>query len=290
MSKQIYRYLNLLSDFGFKHVFGREKNKDILIAFLNALFQGKKTIIDLVYSPTEYASETSEHKKVFFDLMCTGTDGEQIIIEMQRKNQRYFRDRSVYYMSRLTAEQLPPGQSNWSEPLKEIYFIAILDFSLKDSTKGTYIQKTNLINTESGKLFYDKTHYIFIELLNFDKNETELVTNLDKWIYLLKNMHDLKKLPVSLDKPIFQKIFNIAEINKLTKEERMLFDRNLKNQMDYDASIRFAAEEAAEKAAKETAEKTQKCIAHKLEKMGMSKSQILEITDLSAVQLTNPTG
>ena len=49
----IGRYIDLLTDFGFKRIFGTEPNKDLLIAFLNELFKGRKVIRDLVYNPQE---------------------------------------------------------------------------------------------------------------------------------------------------------------------------------------------------------------------------------------------
>jgi len=169
MSNQSNPHLDLLSDFGFKHVFGREVNKDILIDFLNALFQGRKIVIDLIYGPTERAGESKIFKKVFFDLMCRGNDGEQFIIEIQRKSQRYFRDRSVYYMSKLIAEQLPSGNHNWKVPLKESFLIAVLDFILPDNEDDSYLHQISMVNTDSGKIFYNKLQYIFIELPKFAK-------------------------------------------------------------------------------------------------------------------------
>lgn len=227
--------------------------------------------------------------------MCTDADGAQFVIEMQRKSQRYFRDRSVYYMALLTSEQLPPGQKNWDAPLKETYLIAILDFRLIDHHEKSHLHHISLTNTLNGNLFYNKIQYIFIELPNFDKKENELETELDKWIYLLKNLHHLTELPIALKQPIFQKIFKLAEITKLTKEERMLFDRNLKNQMDYDASIRFAAEEAELEGIikgelkgelKGEIKGTIK-VAKELLRIGMPIDQISKVTNLSPKEFTN---
>src|ERR1035437_4460530 len=113
MKYKIGRFIDPLSDFGFKHLFGNEPNKDILIDFLNQLFKGQKEIADLMYSPTEHTGDNEELKKVFFDLLCTGTNGEQFIIEMQRAEQRNFRDRAAFYTSRLINEQLPKGENHW---------------------------------------------------------------------------------------------------------------------------------------------------------------------------------
>lgn len=290
MLKPTGRYLDLLSDFGFKHLFAREANKEILIAFLNAIFLGTKTIINIEYSPVEHPSQDNQAKKVFFDLMCTDSDGSQFVIEMQRKSQKYFSDRSVYYMSRLISDQLPPGQPNWDIPLKETYLIAILDFRLPDNNEKSHRKNIGLSNLSNGELFHNKTQYIFIELPNFDKKENELKTELDKWIYLLKNLHHLKELPTALNQPIFQKIFKIAEITKLTKEERMLFDRNQKNQNDYDASIRYAAEEAELKGELKGEIKGELKgiikVAKELLRSGMPIEQISKVTNLSPKEFT----
>lgn len=81
-SPAIQRFIDPLTDFGFKHLLGAEPNKEIIIEFLNTIFAGQKKIVDLVFSPTEHAASTDENKKVFFDLMCTGSAGEQFVIEM----------------------------------------------------------------------------------------------------------------------------------------------------------------------------------------------------------------
>lgn len=268
MTEKHTRYLNLLNDFGFKHLFGQEANKDILIEFLNALFEKDKKIVNIEYGPTEFSGESPEDKKIVFDLFCTGDDGEEFIIEMQQGEQEYFRDRSVLYMSRRISQQLKKGMS-WREPLKKVYLVAILDFKLADSDLGTYLQDIRLSNTFNGKVFYDRTVYKFLELPNFDKKKEELVTNLDKWVYLLKNMHLLDKLPEFLNEGIFQKVTNIVEMSKLTKEERFLYERAELRKSDYEGQIAFAEKKGVVK------------VAIKLKAMNTPIAQIAEATHLS---------
>ncbi|MCF2660478.1 PD-(D/E)XK nuclease family transposase, partial [Parabacteroides distasonis] len=43
------RYISLLTDFGFKRIFGTAPNKELLICFLNSLFDGKQVIKDVKY-------------------------------------------------------------------------------------------------------------------------------------------------------------------------------------------------------------------------------------------------
>lgn len=38
------RYISLLTDVGFKCIFGTNPNKDLLINFLNCLFNGRKVV------------------------------------------------------------------------------------------------------------------------------------------------------------------------------------------------------------------------------------------------------
>lgn len=271
------RFIDPLSDFGFKHLFGNEPNKDILINFLNALFEGQKVITDLLYSPAEHAGDHEDFKKIFFDLLCTGPNGEQFIIEMQRAEQRNFRDRAVFYTSRAINQQLPKGESHWNAELKEVYLIAILEFSFRHSILNKYLHNVYLTDTETGEIFYNKLGYKFLELPKFVKTEAELKTDLDRWFYLLKHMSHLDKVPAVLNKRIFQKIFKIAEISNLTKEEKAMYDSNLKAKWDYENSIAFAIEETEHKKALE--------IAKRLKKRGMPISDIAYDTGLSIEEI-----
>jgi predicted transposase/invertase (TIGR01784 family) len=271
------RFIDPLSDFGFKRLFGNEPNKDILIDFLNQLFKGQKEIEDLTYNSTEYAGDNGKFKKIFFDLLCTGKNGEQFIIEMQRAEQRNFSDRAVFYTSRLINEQLPKGASHWNIELKEVYLIAILEFNFKHNTSDRYLHNVSLTNTDTGEIFYNKLGYKFLELVKFVKTEAELETDLDRWFYLLKHMSRLDKVPAVLNKRIFQKTFKIAEISTLTEEEKAMYDSNLKAEWDYENSITFAKEEAEHKKALD--------IARKMKEDGIPSNQIAKFTDLSIEEI-----
>src|SRR5690606_33294910 len=78
------RYIDLTSDYGFKRIFGTEPHKDLLIAFLNELFRGRKTIVNLSYNKNEHVGETTETGTVILDLNCIADNGELILIEVQQ--------------------------------------------------------------------------------------------------------------------------------------------------------------------------------------------------------------
>ncbi len=91
-------------------------------------------------------------------------------------------------------------------------------------------------------------------MVNFVKGELELQGDLDRWLYVLKNMSTMEKLPVYLRKPIFERLFHIAEYSKLSKEEREMYDISLKNKWDAE-SIRQTQEQMLEEAIQKGLEK-----------------------------------
>ena len=54
------KYINPLTDFGFKRIFGIESNRDLLISFLNALFECNQDIMDMNY----FVSKVFEENEV----------------------------------------------------------------------------------------------------------------------------------------------------------------------------------------------------------------------------------
>ena len=51
------RYISLLTDFGFKRIFGTAMNKDLLICFLNSLFNGRQVVKDVSYLNPEHVGD-----------------------------------------------------------------------------------------------------------------------------------------------------------------------------------------------------------------------------------------
>ncbi len=273
------RYIDPLVDFAFKKIFGSEPNKDLLIAFLNEVFRGRKHIVDLVYNKNEHPGDLKDEGTAIFDLLCTGEKGEQFIIEVQRGRQGFFKERALFYTSRLISGQAPKGhRSDWAYNIAEVYLIALLeDFTLEDNPANTYLHDICLCNRDTGEIFYDKLGYTYIELLNFVKTEIELETDLDKWLYVLKNMSRMDKIPVYLRKPIFEKLFGIAEYTNLTKEEKEMYDTSMKHKWDNKNVVDHARKEAKLEGARE--------IAGKLKKEGLSIEFIAETTGLTIEEI-----
>ncbi|HEX5552010.1 MAG TPA: Rpn family recombination-promoting nuclease/putative transposase [Chitinophagaceae bacterium] len=244
-------YVDPMSDFGFKHLFGQEPHKDLLIDFLNQLLAKKgKHIVDLTYNRNETVEPNKDARKTIYDLTCTGKDGEKFIIEVQRVNQPFFKDRAVYYTSAVIRKQGLRGKK-WNYGLKEVYFIGLMDFSFKDSAPDQYLRRVQLYGENEKQPFYDKLSFTFIEIPKFTKKEEELETGLDRWLYVLKNMSRLKKIPVILNKTILQKLFTIAAVANLSKEEYMRYQKNLMDYWDAYASLQAEREKGRQEGREE---------------------------------------
>ena len=285
------RYIDPLVDFAFKKIFGSEPNKDLLIAFLNEVFRGRKHIVDLIYNKNEHPGDLRDEGAAIFDLLCTGADGGQFIIEVQRGRQGNFKERALFYTSRLISDQAPKGRrSEWAYNLAEVHLIALLeDFTLSIGNDEQYLHDICLCNRGTGEIFYDKLGYTYIELSKFVKAEAELLTDLDKWLYVLKNMSSMDKIPVYLRKPIFEKLFSIAEYTNLTKEEKTMYDSSLKYKWDNKNVLDYALKEGMEKGIEKGIEKGEYKkaldVAREMKKDGLPTAQILKFTKLTVEEI-----
>jgi len=160
------KYIDPLVDFSFKKIFGSDPNKDLLIDFLNEVFKGRLHIVDLTYNKNEHPGDLKDEGAAIFDLLCTGDNSEQFIIEVQRGRQGRFKERALFYTSRLISGQAPKGKrAEWGYDITGVYLVALLeDFTLDDSEPGTYLHDVCLCNRNTGKIFYDKLGYTYIEL------------------------------------------------------------------------------------------------------------------------------
>lgn len=70
-----------------------------------------------------------------------------------------------------------------------------------------------------------------MEVPKFKKEEDELVTLFDKWMFILRNLHRLQQRPVKLQEKVFEKLFKQAEIAKLTPEEMKTYEESLPGQL-----------------------------------------------------------
>ncbi|WP_254881440.1 Rpn family recombination-promoting nuclease/putative transposase, partial [Segatella copri] len=178
------RYISLLTDFGFKRIFGTAINKDLLICFLNSLFNGRQVVKDVKYLNPEHVGDVYTDRRAIFDVYCEGENGEKFIVEMQNAYQTYFKDRALFYSTFPIREQAPKG-NDWDFKLNHVYTVALLNFSMNEDAfdKEKIRHHVQLCDTATHKVFYDKLEYIYVEISKFNKPLEELDTLYEKWLY-----------------------------------------------------------------------------------------------------------
>lgn len=245
------KYINPYTDFGFKKLFGTPLNKDLLISFLNSLFDGKEVVRDLTYLNGESLGNGYGDRRAIFDVYCENEQGETFIVEMQKAEQQFFKDRSVFYSTFPIQNQGKKGI--WNFKLKGVYTIGILDFVFPNHEypQDSLRHEVKLVDVDDKHVFYDKLTFLYLEMPKFTKGEEELNTLYDKWLFVLHNLSRLMKRPATLQERIFTRLFEQAEIARYTPEERQDYEDSLKVYRDMKNVLDTAELRGLEKGRKE---------------------------------------
>lgn len=244
MSYLAERYINPLTDFGFKRLFGTEPHKDLLIDFLNVVLPATHRVQDLTFRNNENIGNTLIDRKAIFDIYCESESGEKFIVEMQKAKQNYFKDRSVYYSTFPIQEQAEQG--DWNYQLTAVYTVGILDFVFDDHKADPTIKHVIELKNQCCEVFYEKLKFIYIELPKFTKTLAELESHYDKWLFLLRHLYKLDDKPEVLQESVFNRLFEVAEIAQFSRMERQAYENSLKYYRDLQNVVDTSREEGLE--------------------------------------------
>lgn len=222
---------------------------------------------DLTYLNTEHLGTGESDRKAVFDVYCENENGEKILVEMQRGEQQFFKDRSLYYATFPIREQGQKGE--WNYRLKAVYVIGILNFKFDKVHDNYYHHEVQLLDVETKEVFYDKLTFIYLEMPKFNKSEDELNGMFEKWLFVLRNLSRLMERPKALQERIFTRLFETAEIAKFTKVEYDAYEESLKVYRDWKNTIDTAELKGEKKGFK----KGHKEGLEKGEKIGIEKGE-----------------
>lgn len=282
MKQSEERYISLLTDFGFKRIFGTDLNKDLLINFLNSLFNGEEVIKDVKYLNSENVGDVFTERKAIFDVYCENEQGEKFIVEMQNAYQTFFKDRSLFYSTFPIREQAPKG-ADWNFCLKKVYVVALLNFKMSDEAfdASDTIHTIALMDTKTNKVFNAKLMFKYVEVGRFDKTDEELTSLSDKWMFVLKNLSRLNNRPSSLREKIFSRLFDAAAIARFTPIELREYEDSLKAYRD----IKNSLDTAEAKGREEGINIANLAIAKRMLSDGMDMELVLKYTGLTEKQI-----
>ena len=137
--------------------------------------------------------------------------------------------------------------------------------------------------------FSDKLRMIFLQLPLFTKEADECENQVERWIYLLKNMETLNRLPWAAQSAVFKKLESIADVGGMTRAERLKYDEALKKYRDTISvfeGVRIEGRmEGRMEGRVEGSLKEKIAIASNLRSMGMSISDISKATGLQEEEI-----
>ena len=301
------RYADILSDSGFKAVFGDPTNKQILIKFLNMLLAGERVIVDLIYPNVEIEPETKGKKSIRLDLFCRDQSNVWFVVEMQKVNHsEYFFKRTVYYGARALSLQMKMGQTDYN--YMPVYVIGLMESGLHELSffdrsqrdeqvicRYDFIERTKLIRA------VPTISIIFVQFGNFTKAAQECTTWEDQCLYVIKHSKMLMDIPFSTECEDIQDLLYACEVANFNETKRITYDNDKMSEIDYRfemASERHAghaeghaeglaegrAEGLAEGLAEGRAEgqaESRLEVARKMLSKGLDVKDIAEFTDLT---------
>ncbi|AWS27229.1 Rpn family recombination-promoting nuclease/putative transposase [Clostridium perfringens] len=269
----VYRtLLNPQIDFVFKKIFGTEKNKPILINFLNAVIKPTTPIKDVEIKNNDIDKDFIEDKFSRLDVKATTSNKEHINIEIQVKNEYNMIQRTLYYWSKMYSEQIQ-NRDNYSK-LERTVCINILNFKYLKNDK--YHNAYRLKEITSNEELTDLQEIHFIELPKFNEiGNKEYVENvekmdaLEKWLEFLvePESNTVRQLELSNEEIKLAK----SELYRLSMDSKEREQYNMREKAIYD---RISALENAEAKGKKEG---------KLEVVKESLSQGLEISLISKI-------
>ena len=239
--------LDMKLDYSFKKAFS---DREQLRAFLNDMLRGERVVKKVEPRNPEWLPSSPRNRKVLVDVYCTDEDGTHFIVEMQYAEQKYFKDRALFYDCMCIAQQGEQGEA-WKFDILPVISIYLLNFVLhKDKPMDKYRTDVGITDLDSGEIYNPKMRDIFIELPKFNKSAMECVDDSELWIYLIKNMEymDVNAIyfPFTKDSK-FTKLLQAGRLANYTPEELDQYRYALKIYRDSKNIYDFAVEKGEKK-------------------------------------------
>lgn len=267
--EKLTQFFNIRTDFGFKKMFGTLKNKRILIRFLNALLGDEIVITDVRYHDKEVLPAEEKGKRIIYDIYFTTkaegydyyskdsvvespddemsgdveekkeTDGKHhFIVEMQNQHEPPFEDRIFYYTLKMLASQ---GVSGWDYRLEPVVTVVVTNFDLP-GMKPVLKHEFVAADRNTGDLLTDKMRIFFLSLRQMGgKRWEDCNTELEKLLYLIRNMDRLTKESPAYMSPEYREIFDAAETDRLNPNEVIAYSESLQRLRSTQASVVLAS-------------------------------------------------
>ncbi len=282
------KYLDPKNDVAFKRIFGTEKNKDILIHFLNDMITFKENgrIVSVTFIKTNQDPETVAKKTSIVDILCKDEKGNHYIVEMQVAKEKGFEKRAQYYASKAYISQANAGGAY--HDLKEVIFLAIADFVMFPQ-KPAYKSDHVILDKESHENDLKDFSFTFLELPKFNKDIDHLANMTEKWAYFFKHTESISledTLKLIGNDEIIEKAYKQLERFSWNDVELLTYDQAEKYEGAYKASMAQKFDEGFDKGTLEGMIQEKINTVQNMLKSRFSITDISNVTGLSESEIS----
>ena len=273
------KFLDPKIDMAFKRLFGSEDHKGVTISFLNTMleYKGNKQIESIQFMNNEQLPISPDKKENILDLFCVDKNNRKFIVEMQNARMAAFEKRILFYGTKAYSNQLKAAR-----PYTDLDPVTVVAITKKFNVfpqKSHYKSIQHLVDSKTLEHDIDDLTFAFIELPKFVKKEHELVTDEDKWLFLLKEISSYDHIPEPLKQSEFQEACELLNQFTLSDYEQAVYEKKLLDaqaeevrEKEY-STIELKAQKAREEGRKEGETK---------ERLEIAK-QLLDILDVATI-------
>ena len=288
----ITKFLDPKNDRAFKRIFGSERNKDILIHFLNDIFERTANPIeDVTFLKNAQDPEISSQRESIVDVLCRDFAGNHFIVEMQVDSEPGFEKRAQFYASKTYIQQRERGVEY--KDLKEVTFLAITSHVLFP-TKEAYLSHHRIQDIKTQEQDLKDFSFCFLELPKFRKAKDDLNNMIEKWAHFFKSAPETSQGDLTNiigDDRIMERAYHELDRYSWTEEEIRTYDGvDMKRSSEKAIREKLVNKGKAEGRVEGRAEgeiKKSKEIALVMIKAGESLDRISLFTGLSLLELQN---
>ncbi|MDE6296304.1 MAG: Rpn family recombination-promoting nuclease/putative transposase [Muribaculaceae bacterium] len=266
-------FIRILTDFGFKRVFGSKEHSNILRRFLNALFEGEMNIEKIEYRDKELLPEHIKGKKILYDIYCTTDSNKHFILEMQQEESENFPERILFYISKAVVNQ---GIQGVEYEINPVICIVFTDFFITGMSK-TLIKDIIPIDRYTQEIYTDKMRIIFISLPDVPKDWDECNTELLRQLFLIKNMENMTRKSKPYLTGEYEEMFTASSTGNLTNEEAVAYSQSYLKEIDHQSAMRFAERRSYDKGREEGREEAIRELSSLAQSLGLSDELIQKL-------------
>ena len=157
-----------------------------------------------------------------------------------------------------------------------VYTICFMNYMPRTDEVSKFRTDIVLADKDTKMQVSNKIRFIYLALPLFKNKAEECVTDFEKWIYVLKHMEALSRMPFTAQKEIFKQLEDYADSHRLTKKEWEAYENSLWVVRDNMACMAAAEREAREKGRAEGRAEEKKTIARNLLAMGLTIEQVAQ--------------